>query len=363
MQKYRIPLFYPYIPRGVKEAVKRTLNTRWIGQGPQVTAFERLWEKKISSPNKAVAVGSCTDALHLAYILAGIGQGDEVITPIFTFPATNIPLLYQKAKIVFADVKKDSLNIDPQDITRKITSKTRAIVVVHYGGVPCDMDEIQLLAHKHNLPVIEDAAYATGVAYKGQKIGSISDFTCFSFQAVKLLNTATGGILTIKESSLVDRAKRLRWFGAEKSDSYDRWAKGIPEIGYRYQTTDIAAAMGIAALKTLDKTIKHYQDLADTYREGLADIPGVTYIGGLSLCIILTGKRDKLRQSLTKYGIENSVLDCRNDRFAIFGGRVKNCLNMDELESKYLMLPTHYFLRKKDVEFICQEIRKAVGKI
>src|SRR3990172_218584 len=360
MQKGKIPLFYPYVPKGAKEAVKCTLNTRWIGQGPQVTGFEKLWEKKISSPHKAVAVGSCTYALHLAYILAGIREGDEVVAPIFTFPSTNIPILYQRAKVVFADVKKDSLNIDPNDIARKITSKTKAIVVVHYGGVPCDMDEIQAIANKHFLPVIEDAAYATGLTYRDRKIGSISDFTCFSFQAVKLLTTATGGMLTIKDPRLVGRAKRLRWFGAEKSNSDDRWAKGITEIGYRYQMTDIAAAMGITALKELDKTLKHYQDLADTYREGLADIPGGTYIGGLSLCIILTGKRDKLRQSLTKYGIENSVLDCRSDRFAIFGGRVKNCLNMDELESKYLMLPTHYFLRKKDVEFICQVIRKAV---
>jgi len=358
----KITLFHPYVPESAKRAVLRTLNTPWIGQGPQVAEFEKLWEKKISYSHKAVAVGSCTYALHLAYILAGIREGDEVVAPIFTFPSTNIPILYQRAKVVFADVKKDSLNIDPNDIARKITSKTKAIVVVHYGGVPCDMDEIQAIANKHFLPVIEDAAYATGLTYRDRKIGSISDFTCFSFQAVKLLTTATGGMLTIKDPRLVGRAKRLRWFGAEKSNSDDRWAKGITEIGYRYQMTDIAAAMGITALKELDKTLKHYQDLADTYREGLADIPGVTYIGGLSLCIILTGKRDKLRQSLTKYGIENSVLDCRSDRFAIFGGRVKNCLNMDELESKYLMLPTHYFLRKKDVEFICQVIRKAVGK-
>jgi len=157
----KITLFHPYVPESAKRAVLRTLNTPWIGQGPQVAEFEKLWEKKISYSHKAVAVGSCTYALHLAYILAGIREGDEVVAPIFTFPSTNIPILYQRAKVVFADVKKDSLNIDPNDIARKITSKTKAIVVVHYGGVPCDMDEIQAIANKHFLPVIEDAAYAT----------------------------------------------------------------------------------------------------------------------------------------------------------------------------------------------------------
>ena len=356
----KITLFHPYVPESAKRAVLRTLNTPWIGQGPQVAEFEKLWEKKISYSHKAVAVGSCTYALHLAYILAGIREGDEVVAPIFTFPSTNIPILYQRAKVVFADVKKDSLNIDPNDIARKITSKTKAIVVVHYGGVPCDMDEIQAIANKHFLPVIEDAAYATGLTYRDRKIGSISDFTCFSFQAVKLLTTATGGMLTIKDPRLVGRAKRLRWFGAQKSDSDDRWAKGITEVGYRYQMTDIAAAMGITALKELDKTLKHYQELASTYEKNLTDISGVTYIGGIFLCVILTQNRDRIRHSLTKHSIESGLVDCRNDRFSIFGGRVNNCPNMDKIENKYLILPTHYFLNKKDVEFICQVIRKAL---
>jgi dTDP-4-amino-4,6-dideoxygalactose transaminase len=356
----KITLFHPYVPDSAKKAVRQTLNTRWIGQGPRVEEFEKLWEKKISSPHKAVAVNSCTSALHLAYILAGIRESDEVVAPIFTFPSTNIPILYQRARVVFADVKKDSLNIDPNDIARKITSKTKAIVVVHYGGLPCDMDKIQEISNHHRLPVIEDAAHATGVDYSGQKIGSISDFTCFSFQAVKVLNTATGGMLTLKDNSLVERAKALRWLGARKSKSDGRWAKGIPEIGFRYETTDVAASMGIAALKELGKTKKHYQELSHTYKENLADIPGVTYIGGIFLCVILTQNRDRIRHSLTKHGIESGLVDVRNDRFSIFGRRVNLCPHMDELENKYLMLPTHYFLNKKNVEFICQIIRKTL---
>ena len=146
--KPKITLFDPHVPKTAVEAVDQTLHNRWIGQGPKVDEFEKLWEKKISSPHQAVAVGSCTHALHLAYIMANIRPGDEVISPIFTFPATNIPLLYQKAKIVFADVGENLL-IDPKDI-----------VCVHYGGSVCDLDEIQAIADKYKIPIIEDAAQA-----------------------------------------------------------------------------------------------------------------------------------------------------------------------------------------------------------
>ena len=350
----KIPLFLPYISNSARKAVSRTFDTRWIGSGPQVAQFEKLWEKKISTTHQAVAVNSCTSALHLAYVLTGIGEGDEVITPVFTFPATNIPLLYQKAKIVFSDVKKDSLNIDPEDVSRKITSKTKAIVVVHYGGVPCDMDAIQSIAYKHHLTVIEDAAHATGVLYHDRYIGSISDFTCFSFQAVKLITTGAGGMLTIKDPSLVDRAKRLRWYGAKKSSSADRWENGISEIGYQYEMIDITASMGITALKRLEKTIDHQQKLVRAYQKGIANIPGITYIGGIYSCIILADDRDALQKRLTANGIENSLVDMRNDRFAIFGGKVTDCPNMDALENKYLVLPMHQHLTVNDVTYICE---------
>ncbi len=355
----KIELFYPYVPKSVVGAIKKTLSTKWIGQGPKVLEFENLWEEKISFSHKAIAVGSGTNALHLAYILAGIREGDEVIAPIFTYPATNIPLLYQKAKIVFADIKKDSLNIDPSDIRRKITSRTKAIVVVHYGGVPCDMDEIQAIADEYHIPIIEDAAYAIGATYKGKNIGSLSDFTCFSFQAVKMITTGAGGMLTIKNPKIVSWAKKLRLFGMEKTSKLeDRWAKDITEVGYRYEMTDIAATMGIEALKKFSSTLKHYQDLAKIYSEELKNIPSIQYIGGDSLCVILVEKREDLEQKLAIHGIESSQVDYRNDRYSIFGGRVENCPNMDMLEKKYLVLPMHHHLQKKDIQYICQVIKK-----
>lgn len=355
----RIVLFHPYIPKSAIEVVKKTLGGRWIGQGPKVDEFEKKWEEKISSPHKAVAVGSGTDALHLAYILAGIGEGDEVITPIFTCTATNIPLLYQRAKIVFADVKKDSLNIDPENIARKITPRTKAIVVVHYGGVPCDMDEIQAIAKKHKIPVIEDASHAHGSVYKNRKIGSISDFTCFSFQAIKLITTVDGGMLTIKNPELEDKAKRIRWFGIDRAAKLeDKWDNDITEVGYKYQMTDVAASMGIEALKEFTKTLERYQKLADTYKKELEGMREVAYIGGPWLCTILTEKRKEIKEKLAEEGIESGEVHHRNDQYSLFGGRVFNCPNMDALEGKYLVLPQHYHLKVKDIKYICGIIKK-----
>lgn len=354
----KITLFHPYIPGGAIEAVKKTLKSRWIGQGPKVDEFERLWEKKISSPHKAVAVGSGTDALHLAYILAGIGEGDEVISPIFTCAATNIPLLYQKAKIIFADVKKNSLNVDPRDIARKVTPRTKAIVAVHYGGMPCDMDEIQAIANKYKIPIIEDAAHAHGSVYKNKKIGSISDFTCFSFQAVKLITTADGGILTIKNPELVNRAGRIRWFGIDRTAKLEnRLSSDITELGYKYQMNDVAASMGIESLRGFAKTLEHFRELADTYRRELRGMSEVTYIGGPWICTILVKNREKIMEKLAKEGIESGLVHYRNDHYSLFGGRVKNCPNMDDLESKYLVLPQHYHLKIKDVKYICGIIK------
>ena len=163
-----------------------------------------------------MSTGSGTDALHLAYILAGIKKNDEVITPVFTCTATNIPLLYIGAKIKFVDADPNTMNICIKDLKKKITKKTKAIICVHYGGIPCDMDEIKKIAKKNKIKVIEDAAQALGGKYNKQNIGTISDFTTFSFQAIKHITTGDGGMLCIKDKKLIEKAKRIRWFGIDR---------------------------------------------------------------------------------------------------------------------------------------------------
>ena len=179
-----IVLFHPHMPKTAAERMTETLATRWIGQGPKVDLFEKRFSERFAGGQTSVAVGSGTDALHLAYVLAGIRDGDEVVTPVFTCTATNIPLLYERATPVFADVQPHTLNIDPEHVKTLVTERTKAIICVHYGGLPCDMDGLRAVADQWGIPVIEDAAHAVGATYHGKMIGEISEFTMFSFQAI-----------------------------------------------------------------------------------------------------------------------------------------------------------------------------------
>ena len=360
-----IVLFYPHIPEKAKDAARAVLDTRFVGQGPKVDEFERVWEQRISGEHKAVAVGSGTDALHLAYILADIKPGDEVICPVFTCTATNEPILYQGAKPVFADVKKDSLNIDPASVASLVTDKTKAIVCVDYGGLPADLSELQLLADMSGIPFIEDACQAHGAIFKGKTIGSLADFTAFSFQAIKIITTCDGGMLTLKDPDLLDKAQRVRWFGIDrKAKMADRWKNDITELGYKYQMTDVAAAMGLAAMGELDQTLAHHRELWEAYRDGLTGIPGITFIGeddqrrsSCWLVTVLAERREDLKRKLAEEGIESNQVHYRNDIYTIFGGRVNHCPNMDEMEEKYLVLPKPYQMTVEDVNYVCEVIK------
>ena len=235
-----VTLFYPYISKKSANNIKKKLKGRWIGQGPTVDLFEKKFKLVFAKKHSVIATGSGTDSLHLAYILAGLKKGDEVITPVFTCTATNIPLLYMGIKIKFADVDIQTMNISVSSIKKLITKRTKAIIIVPYGGLPCDLIEINKIAKKYKIPVIEDAAHALGAKYDGKPIGSISDFTTFSFQAIKHFTTGDGGMLTIKNQKLEAKAKRIRWFGIDREKKQSgTWANDVTEIGYKYQMTDI----------------------------------------------------------------------------------------------------------------------------
>ncbi|MBM3346229.1 MAG: DegT/DnrJ/EryC1/StrS family aminotransferase, partial [Betaproteobacteria bacterium] len=202
-----IVLFHPHVPRKAKEYVCDTLDGHWIGQGPKVDLFEERFRTQFAQPGPCVSTGSGTDALHLAYLLAGIKPGDEVLVPLFTCTATSMPLLYIGAKPKFVDVAPDTLNISTQDLRRRISERTRAIACVHYGGLPYDMDEIRSIAGEYGIPVIEDAAYALGATYAGRPVGALSEFTIYSFQAIKHLKTGDGGMLTFLQQDLAPLAR------------------------------------------------------------------------------------------------------------------------------------------------------------
>jgi len=361
-----IVLFYPNIPDSAIDEVAEVLKSRWIGQGPKVEHFERMFEKRFLTDNTALAVGSGTDALHLAYILAGIGPGDEVIVPVFTCTATNIPLLYMGAKIRFADVDPDTLNISVDHVRQLVNERTKAIVCVHYAGLPCDMDELSEIAREFNIPLIDDSAHALGATYKSRNIGEITDFSIFSFQAIKHITTGDGGMLTIKNKDLVEKAKRVRWFGIDRSAKQTgHWENDIYEVGYKYQMNDIAAALGLAALAEFDKTLKYRKQLFAEYEKQFSGIDGIKLIGtGVKdrqhaawLCTVLAERRSELMSKLRSFKIESSQVHYRNDRYTVFGGRRSDLPNMDKVEDKYLVLPLHLKMKFEDVVYIGKVVK------
>ncbi len=361
-----IMLFYPHVPKKAIEAVTEVLQSRWIGQGPRVAQFEKEFEERFAGKGKALAVGSGTDALHLAYILAGLKEGDEVITPVFTCTATTIPFLYMGVKFRFADVDPKTLNISTSHVRELVNEKTKAIVCVHYGGLPCDMDELLAIATEYNIPVIEDAAHAVGATYKGKKIGEISPFTMFSFQAIKAMTTGDGGMLVLQDHAIVPTAERIRWFGIDRSNKQKgTWENDIWEVGYKYQMTDIGAAMGLAALHEFDQTLAHRQKLFQAYKRGLAGAEGITLMGADStdrthaawLCTALVERRQEFMTRLRDRKIESGQVHYRNDRYTVLGGRRDDLPNMDAIEENYIVLPLHMHMNENDVEYVCQVIR------
>lgn len=272
-------MFIPYGRQSIDEddiqAVVDVLRSDYLTTGPKVVEFEQVVADYVGA-KYAVAVSNGTAALHIACLAAGIKKGDEVITSPITFAASANCVLYCGGKPVFADIKADTYNIDPEDIERKITSKTKAIIPVHYTGQPCEMDAITRIAKKHNLLVIEDGAQAISAEYKKRRIGSISDMTTFSFHPVKPVTTGEGGMVTTNSKELYERLKLYRTHGITREKDIlqsndEPWYYEQLELGYNYRITDVQCALGISQMKKLDRFAEHRRKLANQYDKEFAN--------------------------------------------------------------------------------------------
>lgn len=377
-------LFYPSLNKEkILENLNQVLSDKIIGDGAKVNEFEQKIGEYLSdlysgTRYRTVAVNSCTAALHICYILAGIKKGDEVITPVLTCTATTHPILWLEAKPVFADIQPDTLNIDPEDIRRKITSKTKAIVVMHNGGLPCDMDEIMAIAEEYHLKVIEDAAQGFGGEYKGRKLGTIGDYGAFSFQAIKILTTGDGGMVVCKSEEDEKKAKQLRWFGIDREQQKKRGSLvpskysqlfnqramtfDIEETGYKYNMNNITASIGLANIEKIYDWLEHRKKLARLYRQELSSLSKVKLLKEVDgnsnwLFQILVDNRQELQEKLGKVGIETNMVQVRNDIYSVFGGERLVLLTMNKLENSYLSLPIHNNITEEDVKYICQKIK------
>ena len=358
-----IQLFKPYVHPDAIEATTRVLNSGWIGQGPETEAFEKEFAEYIGC-RYAVALNSATSALHLAMVASGIKSQDRVISTPMTFVSTNHAIEYQDASVVFCDIEPDTLNIDLRRVAI-YAPHAKAIVVVHYGGNPVNMDYLYWLKNKYNLVVIEDAAHACGSEFNGKKIGSFG-LTCFSFHAVKNLPCGDGGMITTNDKAIYDRLIRLRWCGIDKStfqrtkQGAYKWEYDVPELGYKYHMNDINASIGRVHLLHLDSWNQTRRDFAAIYRskinkvEFLRETPGS--LNSQHLFVIKSTNREDIINKLNKANIDYGVHYKPNHLYPMYAKYGFKLPVAEEAYKKILSLPMHLGLTKEQVNNIADII-------
>lgn len=275
-----LPFHVPEIDDEDIDAVVSVMRSGWLTTGAKARQFEQEFAAKVGA-RYAVALNSCTAALHLALEAIGLQEGDEVLVPTMTFAATAEVVTYFKAKPVLIDCLPTTLNMDPELIERAITPRTKAVIPVHFAGQPCEMGSILEIARRHDLRVIEDAAHAFPASYKGKAIGSIGDYTCFSFYATKNITTGEGGMVTTDDPDQADRIRRMSLHGLSR-DAWKRytnqgsWYYDIVAPGFKYNLTDMAAALGLTQLHKAERFWKTRERYAALYAEGFRDLPEIT---------------------------------------------------------------------------------------
>lgn len=376
-------MFIPYGRQSISEediqAVVDVLRSDYLTTGPKVTEFENTVANYVGA-KYAVAVSNGTAALHIACLAAEIQPEDEVIVSPITFAASANCVLYCGGKPVFADIKPDTYNIDPEDVERKITSRTKAIIAVHYTGQPCEMDEITAIAKKHNLVVIEDGAQVISGEYKGKKIGSISDMTTFSFHPVKPVTTGEGGMVTTNNEELYQRLKLFHTHGITREESLlthneGPWYYEQLELGYNYRITDIQCALGISQMKRLDQFAAHRRKLAHRYNEAFAcckDIvtpyqhPDCLSSYHLYMIQVPTEHRREIFENLRNKGIGVNVHYIPVYKLPYYqqhGYQNTCCPNAEAFYARAITLPLYADMTEEQVDYVVECVRDEVEKI
>jgi perosamine synthetase len=373
--KQEIPFFIPWITEEDKKAVLEVLASRWLTGGPKAKEFEKLFAS-YTSAKYSISVNSCTAALHLAMRALNIGPGDEVIVPVLTFAATANAALFVGAKPVFADVDEKTFNISPKQIEQKITKKTKAVIVVHYGGQPCDMKEIMEIAEDHNIEVVEDCAHALGALYKGKNVGTFGAVGCFSFYPTKIITTIEGGMATTQDKEIANKMLILKEHGMTKAafarENKASWYYDVVDLGYNYRMNEVQAALGIAQLKRMDDINEKRIDAAKYYTKRLSEIEGIvtpyeaedrTHLYHLYVIRVLKEKfgidRNDLFNTLSASGIGTSVHYTPLHMLTFYKnlGYGKQSFPVAERVSKEILsLPLFPTISKSQIDFVAKEI-------
>jgi dTDP-4-amino-4,6-dideoxygalactose transaminase len=375
--EFKIPLFDLNFDQEEENAVVETLRSKWISTGPRTAEFERKFAEMLQVKH-AIALSNCTVSLHLGLVLMGIKAGDEIICPSLTFVATANAIRYMNAIPVFADIKSyEDLTMDPDDIERKITGKTKAIMLMHFGGFGCDMDRILQIAKKHNLKIIEDACHGPLSEWNGKKLGSFGEVASFSFFSNKNISTGEGGMLVTNSTELYDRAKILRSHGMT-SLSFER-SKGhttdydVIELGYNYRMDDIRSSIGIVQLGKLENDLKKRAELRKYYVKQLSTIKEIyvpfsdykffssNYIMPIVLKNSTVEKRNKVREFLATNGIQTSVHYPAVHRFSIYSEFTLELPKTEYVTDNLITLPMFSKLTFENIDYIKSTIEKALA--
>lgn len=359
-----IPIVKPYLPpaEDLIPALQEVIYSGYIAEGDKVYDFENQFGKYIEN-SYALSLNSGTAALHIALILAGVGTGDEVISTVLTAEPTNVAIKLVGAKIVWADIQPNTGLLDPKSVRDKITEKTKAIMLVHYAGMVCDMDEFNKISKEFNIPIIEDAAHALGARYNGKMIGGNSPYTIFSLQAIKHMTTIDGGILALQNEASYERARKLRWFGLDKKVA--RLENDIQEPGYKYHMNNVNATVGIIQLKYIQEIVGRYIRNGKFFDESLTQVSGVELLDynkntepSYWLYTMKVEKREDFIKKLAENGIVASELHLRNDRHSLFKESKCDLPVFDEFYKKMVHIPCGWWLTSEDCEKIVNVIKE-----
>lgn len=361
-----IRVWSTYVPEETGAQLQTVLQSKWINTGEEEKAFREKFKGMFAVPY-CVACSSGTAALRASYAALGIGPGDEVISTPYTFIATNTAILEQGARPVFADIRYDTLNIDPESIETKITSKTKAIVCVHYGGNPCDLAAIRKIGREHDLPIVEDAAHAMGSKYKGEYIGATGDFITFSFQVVKIITCGDGGMIAAPNEDLYKKVKKLVWYGVDREEKKTSVLDPLPEVidmlGFKYNMNDITATIGLVGLNHFDIPFKRRRIIGEWYRKELSKCSRIRLqhfkeevTPNYQIFPIHVEGRIDFAKFMRERGIMVNVNNRRNDRYAIFGG-ICDLPNTARADEDVILIPLHADLSDHNVDKIIETIR------
>jgi len=374
---YQIPLFQLNFGEEEIQAVIDTIRSKWISTGPKCEELEQQFVDMFHV-GYAISLSNCTDALHLACIICGIQPGDEVICPSLTFAASVNCIMYVGATPVFCDiVGPEHINIDPIEIEKKITARTKAIIVVHIAGFPARMDEIMAIAKKYQLKVIEDACHGPLSEYKGKKLGTIGDVGCFSFFSNKNISTGEGGMLITNNEELAKRSRLIRSHGMTTM-SYQRanghaTAYDIVYLGYNYRMDDIRGSIAVVQMNKLHKDLEKRILVRQRYVEQLSKVKGIVvpfadnteFVSNYIMPIVLTNstaeKRDKIRDKIHTTGIQTSVHYPAVHNFSIYRDCIAELPQTNYVADNEITLPMYASLTFEQIDFIVNTLDKAIN--